>query len=155
MNYTKKKEGPIKVIGIDQRIENTETASQEIGQMWERFLDEKLSDKIPNQAADDTIYAIYTDYAPGGQAYTTILGLPVSSFEDVPPKMVSIEIPEQTYAVYELKGKFPQSVIEFWDKIWQEPMGYIPAKSADFEKYVLKAEGQDPEVSVHIAMMQE
>ncbi len=153
MNYTKKKEGSIKIIGIDQRIENVKTASQEIGKMWEKFLDQKISNKIPNQISDNTVYAIYTDYEAGGGAYTTIIGVPVSSFDQVPEQMVTIEIPEQTYAVYELKGPFPKTITEFWSKVWQEPMGYIPTKSVDFEKYVFQKEDEEPEVSVHIAMM--
>ena len=71
---------PFKLIGISLRTTNENgKAAKEIGELWEKFLNENISDAIPNKV-DNTVYSLYTDYEGDyTKPYTAILGCPVNS----------------------------------------------------------------------------
>jgi predicted transcriptional regulator YdeE len=54
---------PFKIIGIAVHSTNQDGKSiKDLGDLWSRFYSETIMSKIPNKI-DETIYAIYTDYA--------------------------------------------------------------------------------------------
>lgn len=144
----------ISIIGIAVRTTNQEEQSAlDIPQLWEDFYSQQLQNKIPH-AQTDTIYAIYTHYESDFTApYTTIIGCPVNSLEDVPKGMVAHSIPEGTYIQRLVRGNLQENIVlQEWMDIWSSP-DLDRAYTSDFEVYGPKA--QDPtqaEVEIYIAI---
>ena len=77
-----------KIIGISVRTTNQNNQAQEdLTKLWEQFISENFNEKIPNKISNE-ILAIYTDYQSNHtQEYTTIIGVPVSSLDEIPEGM--------------------------------------------------------------------
>ncbi len=142
-----------KVIGISVRTTNENNqAATDIPALWNRFLTAGIAQQIPNKTGDE-IHAIYTAYEKDHtRPYTTVLGCRVSSFDQIPEGMETVEIAEGNYARFTATGKINEgSVFNEWLKIWNTP---LPRKyTTDFELYGAKA--QDPEnaeVPIFIAL---
>ncbi len=141
------------IIGIAIRTTNEHGKSAEdIGQLWNRFLSENIADKIPNKL-ESSIYSIYTDYeSDHTKPYTTILGCPVSDFDNVPEGMVTKTIEAGEYKQYTVKGNIHENIVyNAWLKIWNND---IPrAYTADFEVYGDKAQNpENAEIDIFIAL---
>ncbi len=128
------------IIGISIRTSNEKGKSgTEIAQLWDRFMRDDIMNKIPGKLGDE-IYSVYTNYEHDHtQPYDTILGCRVSSGEKVPEGMVSLDIPTQTYAVFQAKGNLREGnvVYEAWLKIFEAPLNR--SFIADFEIFGKKA----------------
>lgn len=108
------------VIGISIRTTNEKGQSaKDIEALWEKFWGEEIQKQILNKINDD-IYAVYTDYETDyTRPYTLIIGLPVSSLEDIPEDFVGITIEKDVYKKFLSKGKMPDTILATWMKIWQ------------------------------------
>lgn len=108
------------VIGIAVRTTNENgQAAKDIEALWGKFWSEEIQKQIPNKVNDD-IYAVYTDYETDFNGpYTLIIGLPVSSLENIPEDFVGITIEKDAYEKFVSKGKMPEAVLRTWMKIWQ------------------------------------
>lgn len=144
-----------KVIGISIRTTNENGQSaKDIETIWEKFWNEKTQEQIPNKV-NDNIYAIYTDYDTDfNGAYTTIIGLPVSSLENIPNGFVGITIEKAKYRKFVSKGKMPEAVVNTWMEIWgNNDLNRTRAYKADFtihgEKYY---DGDNAEVETFISI---
>ena len=141
------------VVGISVRTTNeNQQAAKDIGMLWNRFMSEGITSKIPNKI-DDTIYAVYTDYeSDHTEAYTTILGCKVSTVENVPNGMISKEIAEGDYQKFIAKGDLTKNaVVDVWRTIWN--LNIDRSYTTDFEVYGEKA--SDPtngEAEIFIAV---
>lgn len=107
------------VIGISTRTTNENGQSnKDIEALWSKFWGEEIQKKIPNKVSDE-IYAVYTNYESDfTKPYTTIIGLPVSSLENIPKGFVGITIETSTYQKFVSKGKMPDAVFNTWLEIW-------------------------------------
>lgn len=144
---------PFQLIGIGIRTSNANgKAAQEIGELWSRFLNEKILEQIPNKV-DDTIYSMYTDYeGDHNQPYTAILGCKVSSVQEVPEGFISKSISGGEYVKLTAKGDLTKGlIVKQWSKIWDMN---LPRKySADFELFGEKAQNPlDAEIEFYIAV---
>lgn len=108
-----------KIIGISIRTTNENGQSaKDIEAIWGKFWGEKIQEQIPNKV-NDNIYAVYTDYETDfNGAYTTIIGLPVSTLKNIPKGFVGITIEKAEYQKFISKGKMPEAVVDTWIKIW-------------------------------------
>ena len=144
-----------KVIGISIRTTNENGQSaKDIEAIWEKFWGEKIQEKIPNKVNDD-IYAVYTDYETDfNGAYTTIIGLPVNSLENVPKGFVGITIKKAEYQKFVSKGKMPEAVVNTWIEIWEnKELNQIRAYKADFTIHGKKYyDGDNAEVETFISV---
>ena len=129
------------VVGIEVRTNNAREASPEgiISQHWMRFYRDEIAGQIPHKK-DDTLYAIYTDYASDHHGdYTFCLGCRVNSVENLPAGLVAKTVPASRYAVFTTpEGAMDQVVIETWRKIWSTTdaeLGSRRSYQADFEVY--------------------
>jgi len=106
------------IIGISIRTTNENgQASKDIETIWGKFWDEKIVEQIPNKL-NENIFAVYTDYETDFKgAYTTIIGLAVSSLENIPKDFVGITIKKATYRKFVSKGKMPEAVVKTWMEI--------------------------------------
>lgn len=141
------------VVGISIRTTNENgQAAQDIEALWTKFWTEEIQKQIPNKVSDD-IYAVYTDYETDHTgAYTTIIGLPVSSLDNVPEGFVGITIENATYQKFVSKGKMPEAVVSTWMDIWADKK-MNRAYAFDFtvhgEKYY---HGEQAEVETYISI---
>lgn len=150
MDYTFEKLKQKFFIGLELRTNNEECSSA-MPIHKDRFFNENIPAKIPNKI-DGNIFALYTDYEGDyTKPYSWILGCEVSSLDEVPVGLVSKVIPESRYAVFTTQGKFPQGLIDAWQKVWKSnlPRSY----TSDFEVYRADFHPQNnPEVKVYIAI---
>ncbi|MFZ0731860.1 MAG: GyrI-like domain-containing protein [Candidatus Sulfotelmatobacter sp.] len=140
------------VIGIAVRTSNAREMTGEglIGRQWARLMQEGLLAKIPNQA-DQSIVAVYTDYASDHNGeYTFLLGARVISDAEVPAGMVARQIPGGKFAVFTTeKGPAQLVVPAVWMKINSLPktaIGGDRTYRADYEIYDERA--RDPQNAV-------
>ncbi|WP_420386330.1 GyrI-like domain-containing protein [Roseivirga sp.] len=110
-----------KIIGISARIQNTDgKAVEAIEALWTKFWSEELMKKVPNKLSSD-IYALYTDYESDFTgAYTFIIGMQVSAFDQVPEGFVTLEVGQDRYQEFVSKGKMPEAIVKTWTEIWAD-----------------------------------
>ena len=144
----------MKIIGIETRTTNQNgQAMQDIGGLWNRFFSENIISKIPN-AVNSNVYAIYTDYESDYTGeYTTLLGLEVSSLDEIPSGLVGREFPKQNFKRFLAKGAMPQAVAEAWQKIWEQDKELNRLYQYDYELYTEKSQQSDlSEVEIFIGV---
>ena len=131
------------VIGISVRTTNENgQMGKDIPQLWKRFLEDNVKDKIPNKL-EDSVYSVYTDYEGDfTKPYTVILGCKVKNLNLIPEGMVGKTIPGGIFACFTEKGNLNEGVIySKWLEIWKTDLNR--KYTADFEVYGEKA--QNPE----------
>jgi predicted transcriptional regulator YdeE len=143
------------VIGISTRTTNENGQSaKDIEALWGKFWGEEIQKQIPNKMSDE-IYAVYTNYETDFTGpYTTIVGLPVSSLENIPKGFVGITIETAVYQKFVSKGKMPEAVFNTWLEIWgNKDLNLKRAYKADFtihgQKYY---DGDKAEVETFISI---
>ena len=143
-----------KIIGIAVETTNQNGQNAEdLGNLWGQFFADNLMENIPNRIEND-IYAIYTDYESdfrGG--YTAILGLKVSSLENIPSGLIGREFEEGNFKKFCAKGIMPNAVIDTWEEIWTDDKLLKRKYTYDFELYGAKSQnGENSEVEIFIAV---
>ena len=147
------------VIGIAVRTSNAKemTADGVIGKQWGRFYQNGILDKIPNKA-DQSIVAVYTDYASDKNGeYTFLLGAKVNPDAGVPAGLVAKKIPAGKYAVFTTeKGPGAKVMPEAWMKINSLPQSAVGGDRvyrADFEVYDQRAaDPQNMQADVYVGI---
>lgn len=144
---------PFKVIGISVRTTNENNqAAKDIGDLWGRFINEKVLEAIPNKI-DNTVYSIYTDYEKDHtKPYTTILGCKVKNLDTIPVGMVSKSVNGGNYVKFSTKGDLMKDlVINKWFEIWEMDLDRL--FTADFEVFGEKAQNPaNAEIDILIAV---
>lgn len=144
---------PFHVIGISIRTTNENgQATEEIADLWGRFLSENLLDEIPNKV-NNNIYSLYTDYqGDETQPYTTVLGCQVNDLENVPEGMVGRSFSGGEYSKSTAKGDLMQGlIVNEWKRIWTENLDR--AYTTDFELFAENAQNpNDAEVEFYVAL---
>ncbi|MDY3317383.1 GyrI-like domain-containing protein [Bergeyella sp. RCAD1439] len=142
-----------KVIGISIRTTNKDNKSKEdLGKLWGQFYAENIFEKIPNKVSDE-IFSIYTDYKSNyTEEYTTIIGVPVSTLNEIPNGLVGREFEAENFQKFVAKGEMPNAVINTWIDIWNRDEELNRKYTYDFEVYGENSQkGQDSEVEIYIA----
>lgn len=149
MPYTMEKQQRKLIMGIQVRTSN-DVCQTDMPQIWQKFLQEKILEKIPNKVSN-TVFAVYTDYEDDyTKPYSYIVGCEVSTLDGIPDGMVGTVVPASSYAVYKTKGEYPQGLASTWQTIWKAP--FKRAYTTDFEVYEPDFNPQTkPEVKVYIA----
>lgn len=144
---------PFQVIGITVRTTNENgQAAKDIGDLWGRFMREKILEAIPNKI-DNSVYSIYTDYeADHTKPYTTILGCRVENLNEIPGGMTGMSFDGGNYIKLSAKGDLMKGLIASkWFEIWE--MDLDRTYTADFEFFGVKAQNPaDAEVDFLIAV---
>lgn len=143
------------VVGISTRTINANGQSAiDIEKLWQKFWGEKIQDNIPNKVNDD-IYAVYTDYETDFTGeYTTVIGLSVSSLNDIPEGMAGIMIETTIYQKIVSKGKMPEAIGNTWLEIWADKnLDAKRAYKADFTVHGKKYyDGDSAEVETYLSV---
>lgn len=153
-------EEPFYVAGFLVRTNNAAEASGEskIGPLWQRFMQEKLVDQIPNRA-DESFTVVYSNYASDETGnYDYLLGGRVASVDHLPAGMSWRRVEPATYAVILTdKGQMPGVLQAAWDRIWHMSPGDLGGKRAfktDYEIYDKRtADPQNAQVEIHIGLI--
>lgn len=143
-----------KIIGISTRTTNKNNQSQQdLGKLWGQFFSENIFEKIPNKVSNNII-TIYTDYISDyTDEYTTIIGVPVSTLDDVPDGLTGREFEAGNFQKFIAKGEIPNAVVNTWIDIWQRDKELNRKYTYDFEVYGQKSQnGKDSEVEIYIAI---
>jgi predicted transcriptional regulator YdeE len=140
------------LVGISVRTTNAGGQSaKDIGELWGRFMGDKVLQKITNRVNDD-LYCVYTDYETDQNGfYTTVLGCRVKNLDNIPVGLISLIVAPGSYFKYTAKGKLPDCVAQTWQQIWNSS---IDRKyTADFDLYSAKAQNPvDAEVDVYVGV---
>ncbi len=144
---------PFTIIGISVRtINHEDTAAKDIGELWNRFMTQKIASKIPNKI-DESIFSIYTNYEGDfTKPYDTILGCKVSSLDEIPEGMVGQVFDGGKYTQFVSKGDLNKGIVyNTWEEIWKTDINR--AYTADFEIYGEKSMNPlNAEVDIFIAI---
>ncbi len=123
---------------------------KEIGAFWKKFYTENLLEKIPHKT-DRDIIAVYFDYESNHlEPYSLMIGAMVSDKDKVPENMEGITIPPSQYAVFTAEGKFPDSIINTWEHIWNSDIDRT--FTYDFEIYDENFQKDDSKKKVNICI---
>jgi predicted transcriptional regulator YdeE len=142
-----------KIIGISVRTTNKDNQSaKDIAELWGRFYGENLLQKIPNQLSQN-VYSIYTDYKSNfTDEYLTIIGLRVSSLDNIPAGLVGREFGPEDFEIFTARGEMPKAIIDTWISIWQQGEKLQRKYSYDLEVYDENSQkGGLSEVKIFIA----
>lgn len=143
----------LNIIGISVRTTNeNEQAAKDIPALWEKFMSESITEKIPNKISNE-VYCIYTEYeSDHTKPYTTILGCQVKSLEEVPTGMIGKTIEETEYEKFTAKGNLQEGIVyNKWLEIWNKDLNR--KFTSDFEIYGEKTiNPKDAEVDIFIAI---
>ena len=143
-----------KIIGIAVDTSNQDGQNAEdLGNLWGQFFADNLIEKIPNSTGND-ILAIYTDYESDFRGnYTAILGLKVSSLEQIPDGLIGREFEAGNFKKFCAKGIIPNAVIDTWEEIWTDDKQLKRKYTYDFELYGPKSQnGENSEVEIYVAI---
>lgn len=144
---------PFNIIGISIRTTNENgQASQEIAELWQKFMSETIVSKIPNKIGND-VYSLYTEYeSDHTKPYTTILGCKVENLDNIPDGMVGSSFKGGNYIKTSAKGDLMQGlIVNHWSKIFEMDLERI--YSADFEVFGEKAQNpSDAEVDFYVSI---
>lgn len=142
--------GELKLVGTPVRTTNEAEMNPDIAKIpanWQRFWQEDLSAQIPNAVEPNVVYGSYSDYETDHTGeFIQVVGVQVSSLDEIPDGMVAVHIPAQDYLVFPARGEMPQIIGETWGAIWEyfsENKAVERAYSADFEKYRPDGSGAD------------
>lgn len=133
-HYTVVQKPEVMMVGIACRTSNAPDAGpQDIPRLWQRFFSENIASLIRFKASSETI-ALYCDYAGDHtKPYTVVIGCPVTSLDEIPEGMVGKVIPSMTYALFDARGEFPESLVKTWQTIWQTDLKRT--YTGDYEVY--------------------
>jgi AraC family transcriptional regulator len=129
--YVKTETRPeFEVIGMKYRGRNE---ANEVPKLWESFVPRMGEVK---KRVDLTVsYGLMDNYDEDSGEFDYIASVEVSSSEELPPGMVRVKVPEQTYAVF--KASLP-TIKEDFGRIYQEWLpekGFQRAPGPEFELY--------------------
>ena len=143
-----------KIIGISTRTTNKNNQSQQdLGKLWGQFFSENIIEKIPNKVSS-SIITIYTDYKSDyTDEYTTIIGIPVSTLDEIPDSLIGREFQSEDFQKIIAKGEIPNAVMNVWLDIWQRDKQLNRKYSYDFEVYGAKSQnGENSEVEIYLSI---
>lgn len=142
----------IQIIGIECRTSNDPSQGMvDIPNLWARFFAEDIQNQVPNKASCDLI-ALYCDYESDyTQAYTIVIGCPVTHVDEIPHGMIHKTIPAGHYKEYNAIGEHPQAVISTWQAIWEDK-SLKRTYTGDYELYSDKFFSTPKQVDIFIAV---
>jgi predicted transcriptional regulator YdeE len=121
-------------IKLDRRTSNANgQASIDCGELWRRFIEQGIAQKIPDKISD-ALYAVYYDYESDEKGhYSYFIGCRVPDHTALQEGLDELIIPQQSYTKITASGPVPACIAEAWVGIWSKDLnrkfGY------DFEVY--------------------
>ena len=130
------------VIGIGIRTSNAAEmtgSNARIPGLWNDYFSGAVPSTIPNKEADQSTFAVYTDYESDHTGlYSLVLGRKVRGLDEIPGGMVGLKIPSGRYLAFSADGPVHDGIVAAWREIWtyfQQNPQHARAYSSDFEVY--------------------
>ncbi|MBP7962224.1 MAG: AraC family transcriptional regulator [Caldilineaceae bacterium] len=122
----------------------------EIPKLWDRF--GPRMDEVPDQAEPHVSYGLMDHFDPALGTFTYMAGVSVTQAQDLPGGMTQMEVPANTYAVFEATLSTLGDVFGQIYNSWLPTSGYTQAAAPYFERYSETFNPQDPAsiVSIYI-----
>lgn len=143
---------PFNIIGLAVRTTNENgQAVKDIPVLWGKFLGENKIADIPG-IVENNIHCVYTDYeGDHTKPYTVLLGMKVSSLENIPEGMTGMSFAGGNYSKHSYAGDLTTGLVtNAWHEIWKTSTDR--AFTADFEVYdASKPNPNDTAVDIFIA----
>lgn len=95
--YTVQMHDDVTIAGVAKRDEHIDRTG-----MWVAYRD--FLGELDDVVSTDDRYGVIFDIEEGSDEVTFLAGHPVESTSDLPPEASAVEIPEGTYAVFDLYG---------------------------------------------------
>lgn len=143
----------IKVVGISIRTRYQDpSAAREVSNLWQKFHEEKIFDKIPHKAQPHRIIALYTDHDKAGSC-NLILGAPVNQYdlETMPNGMIFKTILAAHYALFSDEGALKQIVPTLWKAIGEDKK-LQRTFAQDFELYDYPIDVNNGSVDIYVGV---
>ncbi len=145
---------PFLLVGIKTRTTNAKETSPitaSIHGHWQRFFAENVAMQIPNKAANNKVFGVYTDYESDMRGeYSLVIGCEVMEAGNIPEGLCAVTIPAGKYMRFPAIGEMPRAVIDAWGEVWRyfaDTTLHQRAYTADFELY------NDEEAVIFIAIV--
>ena len=119
------------IIGLQFRGTNENNACPKL---WDKFLP-RMADLQPLLVEPVTAFGVCSDFDMKVNIFTYTVGLEVKDSNTIPNEMVSMEIPEQEYAIFETTLPSIMQTFEMIYKNWLPKSEYIRAGGPEFELY--------------------
>jgi predicted transcriptional regulator YdeE len=149
------------IIGIEARTNAAKEATSQgiIPQLWQKFFEEGVLQKIPNRA-DQNIYVAYTDFTNKRFGdYSVVIGARVTDKSHIPPGLVFKSIPAGSYSVYlSDRGPAERVIPAAWQRIADAEdkgqLGHTRTYKADYELYdAASMDPQNLQGEIHVGMV--
>ncbi|MDB1922096.1 AraC family transcriptional regulator [Clostridium tertium] len=124
------------VVGKKWKVKADGSNLQDIPLLWQKWNNEKESEKIINRKCADEIMGICI--FSQGDAFDYMIGHEVNTIEYVPEDMVIYRLEPSLYAVFRVIGPITESVQKTWDyiySVWLSESKYKHRNIDDIEYY--------------------
>ena len=144
------------VVGLSIKTNNTQALNEgSIQKLWESFFKEEIYSKVPNKI-DNKLVTLYYDYENKKYGnYTFLLGVKVSSCENIPKHLTIKEVPATQRITFNSdKGALPEIVLDTWKTIWklEDDLKIARSYTIDYEVHKCQANPSNSQVEIHIAV---
>lgn len=136
MNYRIEEKEGFSIVGIKDRFSYLDNLGKSVGEMWGNTPKETMQ-KISSLANVEPI-ALVGAYSEMYEDNTTDYHIGVITTNECPNDFVKLDLPAQTWAVFEIVGALPTAMAEVWGRIYQEwflTTGYESAEIPEIEWY--------------------
>lgn len=140
------------IVGISEKTGNSDPrASEVIGGLWSRFIEEEVYKNIVEKKSEYPI-CLYSNYknidvSDEELEYDFTIGYDAPSEKNL--NFISKVIPSGKYAKFLVRGNVSTAVSKAWSEIWQ--MDLERSYTGDFEEY-LNESMDSAEIAIYVAL---
>ena len=141
------------VSGISVITNNKDEADSEkakIPGLWNDFMYKNLFEKIPGKTQESNVIAVYTNYVSDHtDNYKILIGAEVKENSEL-KEFSKVCLQKGNYLKFNIKGKFPEAIINAWGEIWnyfEKNKEVKRAFTSDFEEYL-----SEDELNIYISV---
>lgn len=129
------------IAGLRERVD-VKTAGPRIGSMWRKL---NMHGRLDGQVEGQPAYGV--SYPGSPTEFEYVAGVPVKNgFVTVPEGFVLVEIPEQTWLVFEHRGHvqtLPDTIHKIWTDWFPQQTEWRPAEASSVTPMLLEAYDED------------
>jgi len=136
MNYHIEEKDAFSIIGIKKNLSFLDDLGKGVGEMWADTSHDTIA-KLSALANVEPLGLIGA-YSEMYENSTTDYHIGVITTKECPDEFYQLDVPGQTWAVFDIVGPLPDAMRDVWGRIYSEffpATGYEEAKSPDIEWY--------------------
>ena len=136
MNYRIEEKPTFTVVGVKERFSYVDNLGASVGAMWGNMPKETM-EQIGG-LSDTSPFGLVGAYSEMYDDNTTDYYIGTITTKPCPENLIKLEIPAQTWAIFEITGPLPTAMKDIWGRIfseWFPATGYEHAKAPEIEWY--------------------